>query len=108
MFAADVFFALVWTLQWRNSHWALCSLHREACSERAAAAMGLVQLPGEEEAGPADMVLPNKEAEACCFFLEMFSPAQVCFVLSKHFQGKLCMKSHLCSRIHCIKSRVWV
>lgn len=81
--------------------------HRETCSERTTAAMGLAQLPGEEEAGPADMVLPNEEAEMCCFILEKFSPAQVCFLLL-YFQGKLCMKSHLCSSIHCIKSRVWV
>lgn len=82
--------------------------HREACSERSAAAMGLAQLPGEEKAGSADMVLPNKEEEICCFILGLSSPAQVCFLILKHFQGKLRMKSNLCSCIHCIKSRAWV
>lgn len=84
--------------------------HREACSGGAAAAMGLAQLPGEEEAGPAHLVLPDKEAEICCFILGTFSPAQVCFLLSKHFQGKLCMRSNLCSSIHCIilDLKVWI
>lgn len=63
--------------------------HREACCERAAAAMGSAQLPEEEEVGPADMVLPSKEAEICCFVLGTSSAAQVCFLPSKHFQGNL-------------------
>lgn len=85
-----------------------CLSHREACSERSAAAMGSAQLPGEEKAGSADMVLPNKEAEICCFILGISSPAQICFLILKHFQGTLYMKSNLCSSIHCIKSRAWV
>lgn len=59
--------------------------HREACSERAAAAMDSAQLSGEEEVGPADMVLPNEEAEICCFILGTSSPAQVCFLPLKHY-----------------------
>lgn len=54
--------------------------YREACCEGAAAAMGSAQLPGEEEAGPAEVVLPNKEAEICCFILGTSSPAQVGFL----------------------------
>lgn len=68
---------------------ALVFAHRESCSEGAAAAMGSAQLPGEKEAGPANMVLPNKEAEICCFILETSSAAQVCFLPSKYFCGNL-------------------
>lgn len=68
---------------------ALVFAHRESCSEGAAAAMGSTQLPGEEEAGPANMVLPNKEAEIRCFILETSSPAQVCFLPSECFRGNL-------------------
>jgi len=58
---------------------ALVFSDREACCERAAAAVGSAQLPGEEEVDPADMVLPIMEAEIRCFILGTSSPAQVCF-----------------------------
>lgn len=62
---------------------------RKASYESAAAAVGSAQLPGEEEAGAADMVLSNDEAEICCFVLGTSSPAQVCFLPWKHFWGNL-------------------
>lgn len=51
--------------------------------------MGSAQLPEEEEIDPADVALPNKAAEKCCFILGASPPAQVCFLSLKHFQRKL-------------------
>lgn len=63
--------------------------HRELCFERAAATVGSAQPPEEEEADPADVVLPNKATEKCCFIPGASPPAQVCFLPLKHFQGNL-------------------